>query len=65
MPAGLSPSGLLIARSATRRADPCDRDDGIEPENVLEHLEDAELHQHQRNGDIEDQPYHPARMTMG
>jgi hypothetical protein len=32
---------------------------------VLEHLENAELHQHERDGHIEYQPDHAARMAMG
>jgi hypothetical protein len=31
---------------------------------VLEHFEDAELHQHQRNSDVEDQPDHAAGMAV-
>jgi hypothetical protein len=48
-----------------QRADPGDRHDGVKPKDVLEHLEDAELHQHQRDRNIEDEPHHTARMAVG
>ena len=47
-----------------QRADPGDGDDRVEAEDVLEHFEDAELHQQQRDGDVEHQPHHAAGMAM-
>ena len=55
---------LVDDEVGNQRADPGDRDDRIETEHVLEHLEDAELHQQQRDSHIEHQPHHAAGMAM-
>ena len=47
------------------RADPGDGDIGVQAEHFLNGLEHAQFHQHQRDGHIEHQPHHTARMTVG
>ncbi len=62
---GAEPQRLVDREIGNQRADPCDGDDGVKPQNVLEHLENAELHQHQRDRDVEHQPDHPSGMAVG
>ena len=46
------------------RAQPRHGDDREDPQRLVEHLVDAQFHQQQRNGDVEQQPDHPARMAV-
>ena len=48
-----------------QRADPGDRDVGIERQRLLQRLVDADLHQQQRHQHVEHQPDHAAGMAMG
>ena len=48
-----------------QRADPGDRDVGIERQRLLQRLVDADLHQQQRDQHVEHQPDHAAGMAMG
>jgi hypothetical protein len=43
---------------------PRHRHDGVKSKRVLQHLENAELHQHQRNGHVEHEPDHASGMAM-
>ena len=45
-------------------AHPRHRHDGVKSKRVLQHLENAELHQHERDGYVEHQPNHAAGMTV-
>ncbi len=46
-------------------ADPGDGHVGVQPEHLLDGLEHAQLHQHQRDRHVEYQPDHPPRMAVG
>jgi hypothetical protein len=59
------PKRLVDDEIGDQRADPGDRDVGIERERLLQRLVDANLHQKQRDDDIEDQPDHAAGMAVG
>ena len=48
-----------------QRADPGDRDVGIERQRLLQRLVDADLHQQQRDQHVEHQPDHAAGMAVG
>jgi hypothetical protein len=47
------------------RRDPGGGDMAVEGERAFERSEDAELHQHQRDGDVEHQPHHAAGVAVG
>ncbi len=64
--AGRAPAHRLVDHEVgDQRRHPGHRDDGVEAEDLLQHLVDAERHQHQRDGDVEHQPHHPAGMAVG
>ncbi len=48
-----------------QRTNPGNGDVGIQPQHLLDGIEHAELHQHQRDGHVEDQPDHAPRMAVG
>ena len=48
-----------------QRADPGDRDVGVERQRLLQRLVDADLHQQQRHQHVEHQPHHAAGMAVG
>ena len=48
-----------------QRADPGDRDVGVERQRLLQRLVDADLHQQQRDQHVEHQPHHAAGMAVG
>ncbi len=56
---------LVDGKIGDDRAQPGDGDDGKQAERHLQRPVDAEFHQHQRDGDVEDQPDDAAGMAVG
>ena len=59
------PERLVDRKVGHDGAEPGHRHDGEEAEDPLQRLINAEFHQQQRDGDVEHEPDHPARMAMG
>ncbi len=62
---GAQAEGPVHHEVGGQRPDPGHRDVAVERQRVLQRAEHAELHQHQRDGDVEHKPHHAARMRMG
>ena len=56
---------LVDGEVRRQRAHPCRDHHGVERERADDGLVDAQFHQQQRDGDVEDEPDHAARMAVG
>ena len=62
---GRQAQGFVDHQVGHQGADPGDGDVGVKPQDLLQGVEDAEQHHEQRDGDVEHQPHHAARMAVG
>ena len=62
---GAKAKGLVDHKVGHQRPDPCHRNVGIKPQNMLKSGENSKLHQHQSDAHVEHQPHHAPGMGVG